>query len=475
MSDKEGSAGKDKDATRLLRFKDYTSLNSLYQTVKNMDEGKDDTPFSLTFLKDRTAEIISINKRLVKHSHLLEEKEEDEDQKQADADLKEEIYHRSYDAVKLCNNLQVWKTVTMLIESTAEELETVESMRAEDPTIDISFCLPAIQKQVDEMSQHMKDYTGPLTDRLWTNTKALRVRLVKATAQRRVDVKPVTVIKSEYEHDFKIPKVNIPKFKGGLESWHAFWSRFKTAVDENVKLSEPVKLAVLIDLVIDPALNEYLVAANDGQEGRYAQIVSYLKTRFDRPRELHQIYCKKLTELPPNKGTPAELSMAADTVFAAVSGLKRSGQADIDAIATSLVVSTLPPQLRLEWETKTEEEHQVPHIDKWIAFMRKKATNAEQSQKHSIPNSAHKKQEKPTQKSTGKVHIASSQPTAGPDSVPQKQKNKGSRSTNSSCQNKCSLCSNMHYIFQCSQFQEMDVAQRKTHVQSASLCSNCLN
>ena len=33
----------------------------------------------------------------------------------------------------------------------------------------------------------------------------------------------------------------------------------------------------------------------------------------------------------------------------------------------------------------------------------------------------------------------------------------------------------MHFAFQCRQFQDMDVQQRKTHVQSALLCSNCLH
>ena len=186
-------------------------------------------------------------------------------------------------------------------------------------------------------------------DPLWTNAKALRVRLVKARAKRGVDVKPVTVVKSEGTCDFKIPKVNIPKFKGGLESWNAFWGRFRTAVDENTKLSEHVKLAILIDLIEDPSLSEYMIASNDGKDGRYAEVLSNLRTRFDQPRELHQIYCKKLADLPPNKGTPAELALVADTVFAAVQGLKRSGQAGIEYVATSLAVSTLPKHLRIEW------------------------------------------------------------------------------------------------------------------------------
>ena len=273
----EETDGKDLRSIRLLRDRDYSTLKAQYQRIKDMDEGKEDTPFSLTFLKDRIADMQSNSRKLIRHISSLEDKEEDEGQSQTDEEIKCEIGSVMEEATKLGQNLQVWKKVISLIESTAEQLETVETLRAEDPTMDITHCLPPIQKQVDEMSKNMEDYTGPLTDALWTNTKALRVRLVKAKAQKRVDSKPATVVKSEFEHDFKIPKINIPKFKGGLESWHAFWSRFRTAVDQNEKIAEPAKLAILIDLVIDPALSEYLIAANDGQVGRYAEIVAYLK------------------------------------------------------------------------------------------------------------------------------------------------------------------------------------------------------
>ena len=186
----------------------------------------------------------------------------------------------------------------------------------------------------------------------------------------------MTVIKDEYDRDFNIPKVNIPKFKGVLETWHGFWHRFKAAVHENERLKDPVKMAILIDLVADPALTDYLVAANEVQEGRYQQVIKYLQARFDQPRELHSIHCKKLSEMQTIKGTTVDLSMAADTIFAAVEGIRRSGQANIDYIATSLVSSVLPKLLRQEWETKTEEDPLVPNIDQWIAFVRKKAAHA---------------------------------------------------------------------------------------------------
>ena len=244
----------------------------------------------------------------------------------------------------------------------------------------------------------------------------------------------------------------------------------------NDKLREPVKMAILLDLVEDPALKKYLSSQSDGKDGRYEQTIKYLKHRFDRPRELHQIYCKQLIDVPAIKGTPEELSRVADAVFAAVEGIRRGGQDSINYLATSLVVSVL---LRLQWETKTEDDPLFPHIDKWIKFVRQKATNASQAQKPMLsapayPPKENKKSPRSHVKSEGRVHLSHGEPATGGEHTPPKPTSKQAKAAPNTYKIPCTLCSFLHPIFSCRQFQEMTVQQRKNHVQSASLCSNCL-
>ena len=402
---------------------------------------------------------------------MLFEHEEDEAKSAEDELVRLEFNQQVSEVTNLCQDMGAFKKTSLLSQTIQESLKAVEDLMAADATTDCSACMPDIQKQLDEMSLLLRDSTIKSTDGMWMTLKLLNARMLKAKSQKKADRAPVTIIKSEYDRDFDIPKVNIPKFKGGLEAWYAFWSRYKAAVNDNTKLSEPVKMAILIDLVADPALHDYLVAANDGEEGRYKQTIDYLKNRFDRPRELHQIYCKQLIDLPPIKGSTAEHSQAADAVFAAVAGIRRSGQAGIDSIATSLVVSTLPTQLRMEWENKTEEDPLVPHIDQWIAFVRKKATTASQSQKPSAypstrPPKENKRPHKPYVKSEGKVYVNHSEPAAVVEPNPPKPKSKSSKTTPNSCKTSCSLCSSLHFIFQCRQFQ----SSREEVMSSLPLC-----
>ena len=379
----------------------------------------------------------------------------------------------------LCQDLAASKKAFILAESIEQSLTDMDDLRAADADTDCSACLTAIQKQLNEMIDLLTDSTIKQTDGLCVKAKTLKTRLLKATTHKKEDSKPITIIRAESDKSFDMPKIHIAKFNGGLEEWHVFWGRFRGAVHKNEKMAEHIKLAHLIFLVIDPALHDFMVTANDGTPGRYQEAVDYLQERFNRPRELHSIYCRKLSELQPIKGTPAELSAAADTVFAAVSGIRRSGQACIDQITTSLVAPILPDHLRALWENKTEEDPQVPHIDQWIAFVRKKATMADKSQKapsststSTRPFKDSKKPQKNYVKSEGKVYVASSQPAAVVESTPSKGRKNPASSNN--CKVQCALCSTMHFVFQCRQFMEMTVQQRKNHVQSSSLCSNCL-
>ena len=164
MADKEGLAAKETTEIRMLRSKEYQALQAQQERVQQMYDGKEDVIFSLTFLKDKTADILAINKKLIRYFKHLEQKEEQEDEQQHDTELKEEIAHVVVETVKLCYKLQTWKSVSLLIESIAEALETVETLKADDPSTDISDCIPNIQEQVNEMTTLMKDYTGDLTD-----------------------------------------------------------------------------------------------------------------------------------------------------------------------------------------------------------------------------------------------------------------------------------------------------------------------
>ena len=433
-------------------------------------------------ITNRGTEFTALATRILTYQDVLED-EPDEDKVEADEAFRRDLTQMTDNATTLCNDLVVLKMVSRLLRDLEKDINTLEGHKAAEPDKDYTACYKTADKAVEQIRMNLKDSSIDVDHEVCQQMDLLATRLLSLKTQLRMEAKAsttTTIFKSEKDRDFDTPKVNIPKFKGGLVAWSVFWGRFKASVHENEKLKEAVKMAILLDLMDDPALKAYLEAQSDGKDGRYKETVEYLRGRFDRPRELHQVYCKQLLEIPAIKGTPEELSRTADAIFAAVQGIRGGGQDSIDFLATSLVVSVLPSNLRTQWENKTEDDPLVPHIDRFIEFVRQKAKNASQAQKPTSTSLSQPPKEfkkKYAAKSEGKVYTSHGEVahSGGEDSRSNSSKQRQPKSTGQGNRSvHCSLCSASHSVFQCKQFLDMSPQQRRDHTQSASLCFNCL-
>ena len=360
---------------RKIRTSQQKAANRVMRSLIQMEGKGEPLILSLQRLQGIEAELETILRRAKRANGYLADEELDAELQAQDEETFYALEEVLANASQLCQELIVSKTAGCLSQEIQDSLMEAENKMVENPEKDYSAEYPGVTKLLDEMTEVLRSSTLSLDHSLREEAKAHKARLGVIRATNK-ESKPPTVIRAA-ERDQDLPKTTIKKFNGGLAEWHAFWGRFSGAVYNNENLKEHKKLALLTDLVTDPALHDYMVTANDGEPGRYQEAVDYLTGRFNRPRELHSIFCKKLSELQPIKGTPTELSAAADAVYAAVSGIRRSGFTSIDHIATSLVAPILPDHLRALWENKTEENPKVPNIDEWITFVRKKATMAD--------------------------------------------------------------------------------------------------
>ena len=466
---------------RKIRTSQHKALNRVMRTLTNLRDK--DTPIilSLQILQEKETELATISRRLQRCNDYLVDDELDEELQGQDDTAFTVIETGIQEAKQLCQELIVFKTASCLSQEIEDSLQEVEDQKAANPEMDYSDWYPDIKKLIDEMAESLRGSTLASDHDLRRGIKQHKAKLgsIRATeaAPRRRDHKHVL------DDKYKLNKITVPPFTGGLENWHSFWAKFKSAVHTQPGLSDEVKSIHLHDSIKDPSLEEYMRAASVNHVP-YDAIIENLKQRYNKPRELHGIYCQKLVNLQPIKGTPSELSRAADTVFAAVTGLIAGGQSTINHIATSLVAPILPKQLRMEWETKTEKTEGVADVFEWIDFMRNKSSSVDHEQKQPqqtysrAPKDSKPKEYQKSQKkyieSEGRVHVATSQPAAEVESTPPKGKNQATKAAAHSCSVPCTLCSTLHYLFQCRQFQEMTVAQRKTHIQSSNICSNCL-
>ena len=171
---------------------------------------------------------------------------------------------------------------------------------------------------------------------------------------------------------WKIPRIDLPKFDGALSSWNNFWIQFEESVHNNACLTKTQKLSYLRQCVVSQSVKELLLPGAK-YPGKYDSLVAMLRSRYDKPRKLHAMFCEKLASLPACRNTAEDLLEGGDRLHKLVDGLVILGQIDIHSIATSLGVATLPVALQTEWNTLTKGQKGVPPVEELITFMREKS------------------------------------------------------------------------------------------------------
>ena len=84
----------------------------------------------------------------------------------------------------------------------------------------------------------------------------------------------------------RLPKLGTPKFDGNLLNWRVFWEQFKVSVHErNIPDSE--KLVYLQSALKDGTAKGVIEGLSRSDEF-YSEAIESLRSRYDRPRLLHQ-------------------------------------------------------------------------------------------------------------------------------------------------------------------------------------------
>ena len=119
----------------------------------------------------------------------------------------------------------------------------------------------------------------------------------------------------------------------------------------------------------------------------YAEAVKCLKSRFDRPRLIHQTHVKKILDIPPLKqGSGNELRYLHDTVQQHLRALKCMDYEPSGPFVTSVLELKLDTATIFEWQRHTSGSTEVLHFNDLLEFVNLCAMASE----HTVPDSVKK-------------------------------------------------------------------------------------
>lgn len=267
----------------------------------------------------------------------------------------------------------------------------------------------------------------------------------------------VTEAPTSVSKGVKLPKLDVPTFNGDILNWKSFWEQFCVSVHDRTTLSTSEKLVYLQHALKDGSAKHTIEGLSRSGE-YYAEAVDCLKSRYDRPRLIHQTHVRLILEAPALKeGTGKELRRLHDTVQQHLRALKAMDYEPPGSFVTSILELKLDVNTMFEWQKHSQSSTGVPHYKELLEFVNLRAQASETSA------SDHGKKSSKGETHHFKKAFTLSKPVA-------------SFATNTTDPaSNCVLCkTDKHPLYVCPKFKNQPHDKMIATLKANDLCMNCL-
>ena len=171
--------------------------------------------------------------------------------------------------------------------------------------------------------------------------------------------------------------MKLPKLDGNILHWRSFWEQFCVSVHDRPNLSDPEKLVYLQQSLRNGSAKSAIEGLSRSGE-YYAEAVKCLKSRYDRPRLIHQTHVRVILEAPPLKdGSGKELRRLHDIVQQHLRALKTMDYEPSGPFITSILELKLDVNTIFKWQKHSQDSTDVPHYQKLLEFINLRAQASE--------------------------------------------------------------------------------------------------
>ena len=250
----------------------------------------------------------------------------------------------------------------------------------------------------------------------------------------------------------RLPKLNLPKFRGDVTTWSAFWDSYRSAVHENTSIAVVDKFNYLNSLLEGPAART--IQGLTLNEDNYGSAVKLLQDRFGRPQQIISAHMEELLKISPCVGDkPSSLRYVYDKINVNIRGLSAMGisSTQYGSLFIPIIMTKLTPELRLRIARETKKE--VWEIGELLTLIKQEVEAREATEMVKVPSM------KPTGMPPARGNRPLSNPTAN-----------ALLTRNSSVQ--CVYCNEDHYSASCKKV--TGYKERKEILLRSGRCFNCL-
>ncbi|XP_050706794.1 uncharacterized protein LOC126992176 [Eriocheir sinensis] len=182
--------------------------------------------------------------------------------------------------------------------------------------------------------------------------------------------------------EVKLPKLELPKFKGDVTEWVSFWDQFSSHIDDT-EIPVISKFTYLVSLLEGEAKS--VVQGLSHTSANYSIACDLLKERYNRPERIIFAHVQSLLSghvLGKAKGPKyvTQLWSLRDEILTHIRSLEALGVSgkQCKIFLTPIILSRLPNEIRLEWARKGAGHES--DLDWLLTFLRQEIESIEKSE-----------------------------------------------------------------------------------------------
>ena len=220
--------------------------------------------------------------------------------------------------------------------------------------LDISRGITAIEEATD-----LPEKESEISDAIFN--VGLKIRKLLSTP-----TEPPTTPSRE---GIKLPKIAVPTFDRDVLKWMNFWEQFEISVHGKDRLTDAEKMAYLRDALKGGPAEQVIQGLAQTAE-TYKEAISCLRSRYDRPRLIHQAHVRAILDLAPLKdGNGKEVRKLHDVINQNARALKAMKQASFDSMLTAIAEAKMDNNTMREWRKYSRDQKETPPYTEIVEFL----------------------------------------------------------------------------------------------------------
>ena len=219
-------------------------------------------------------------------------------------------------------------------------------------------------KKLDEEILELLDDDEAIVAEI-TNADKFNDRIYESLAKIEVQMRGVSRVKardhvsvssSDIASKTKLPKLNLPVFKGNVTEWTTFWDLYNVAIHSNDSLSPVQKFTHLRTLVSHSAKDA--IAGLTLSDANYDEAIKILKDRFGNREKIISKHMEELVNLGSLVVTNNNLRVLYDKIECHTRELRSLGVSEeaYNCLLPPLIMKKLPKELALSISRRIPED-----------------------------------------------------------------------------------------------------------------------